>query len=256
MVRVNNKISVIIPTYNREGLVIRAVQSVLNQSYRNIEVIVVDDHSTDNTEERIKEIKDKRLKYIKLSKNNGACYARNVGIFESSGEYVAFQDSDDVFHVDKLERQFTNLINSNSDLDFCKIGIHAQENIYYIPSEKQDKIINEINLLDELCKGNFISTQSILVRREVLEHIFFDPLLPRLQDYDLVLRIVPKYKVSYTRESLVDLYRQDDNISNSYEKLEQACYIMIEKNYCLSELQKDLLIKTLIGYISKSEFDK
>ena len=100
-----HKISVIIPTYNRGNMIERAVRSVLNQTYNNIEVIVVDDGSTDNTEEVIKDIKDTSVIYIKEA-NAGACVARNKGIDVSSGDYIAFLDSDDEWFPEKLEIQY------------------------------------------------------------------------------------------------------------------------------------------------------
>lgn len=250
----SDKISVIIPTYNREKLVVKSVKSVLNQTYKNIEVIVVDDGSSDNTEEALKKIKDERLKYIKLSENVGACKARNRGIEESSGKYIAFQDSDDIFCVDKLKKQLDNLIENKSDLDFCKIRIN-DSCIQVIPNEQRDEIIDLNNIVDELCKGNFISTQAILAKKEVFDDILFDENLPRLQDYDLILRISSKYKVSYTKDALVDLYRQEDNISNSIDKLKKACFIMMKKDYGFTNEQNYRLYETFLNYILSSEIN-
>ena len=83
-------VSVIIPTYNRGSLIGRAIVSVLNQTYKDIEVLVIDDASTDYTETVVDSIKDERLHYYKLEKNGGACRARNVGISKAQGEYIAF----------------------------------------------------------------------------------------------------------------------------------------------------------------------
>lgn len=250
----NDKISIIIPTYNREKLVVRSVESVLGQTLKNIEVIVVDDCSDDNTESVLKKIKDKRLKYIKLSKNSGTCYARNQGIKNATGKYIAFQDSDDVFHPDKLEKQLNNLIKNKTDMDFCKTRINDSY-IQDVPSDEQDEILDFDRIIEFLCKGNFISTQTILAKRKVFDNILFDEKLPRLQDYDLVLRIVHKYKISYTKEALVDLYRQDDNISNSIEKLKKACFIMLKKDYKFTEEQNYCLYETLLHYILSAEID-
>ena len=216
----DDKISVIIPTYNREKLIVKSVKSVLRQTIKNIEVIVVDDGSSDNTEEALKKIKDKKLKYIKLSKNSGACKARNVGISESIDKYIVFHDSDDY---------------------------------YDIPNIEQEKILDFDRIIDFLCKGNFISAQAILAKRENFNDISFDEKLPRLQDYDLILRIASKYKISYTKEVLVDSYRQDYNISNNMKKLKKACYIMMKKDYEFNKEQNYNLYETFLYYILSSE---
>lgn len=252
----NDKISVVIPSYNREKLIEKSVKSVLKQTYKNIEVIVVDDGSTDNTEEVLKKINDNRLIYIKLPENHGACYARNKGILKSTGRYIAFQDSDDVFCTDKLEKQLNNIIEKNSDLDFCKIRINDEDNIFEIPNDKQDNELDLDIITDFLCKGNFVSTQAIIAKREIFENILFDESLPRLQDYDLILRISSKYKISYTKEALVDLYRQDDNISKSTEKLKRACFIMMKKNYGFNNEQNYDLCETLLNYVMSTQIDK
>ena len=103
-------ISVIIPVYNREKTVKKAIDSVLAQTWKDMEIIVIDDGSTDKSAEVIKSIKDARIKYI-YQKNAGACAARNHGLDLATGDIIAFHDSDDVWHKDKLEKQL--LRNSN-----------------------------------------------------------------------------------------------------------------------------------------------
>ena len=111
IIKSREKISIIIPTYNREKLIIKSINSILNQSYHNIEVILIDDGSTDNTRKVISQIKDRRFRYIKLRKNKGASIARNIGIKKAFGNYISFQDSDDILHSDKLEKQINNFRN-------------------------------------------------------------------------------------------------------------------------------------------------
>lgn len=246
------QISIVMPTYNRGNIISKSIESVLNQTYKNIELIVVDDHSTDNTEEIIKEYKDKRLKYIKLPKNYGACYARNIGIKKSTGDYIAFQDSDDIFAKNKLEEQIANLLKKDSDLDFCKIRINAHNFKSIIPNHKQEIELKNKKIIDLLCTGNFISTQAILAKRKIFNELSFNHELPRLQDYDLVLRISQKYKISHTQKILVDLYRQDDSISKSKDKLLEACSIILTTDYGLNNQQTLSLTKTLLHYVEGS----
>ena len=113
-------ISVIIPTYNRAHLIKRSAQSVLNQTYKNLELIIVDDGSTDNTKEVIDSLNDERIVYVK-QENHGVSSARNTGINVANGKYIAFQDSDDIWHSDKLEKQINTLKQNNADIVFCKI---------------------------------------------------------------------------------------------------------------------------------------
>ena len=112
-------VSVIIPTYNRGSLIGRAIVSVLNQTYKDIEVLVIDDASTDYTETVVDSIKDERLHYYKLEKNGGACRARNVGISKAQGEYIAFLDSDDEWMSNKIELQYK---------EYTYLGIVGEKN--------------------------------------------------------------------------------------------------------------------------------
>lgn len=233
-------ISIIIPTYNREKYILNSIKSVLNQTYNNIEIIVIDDCSTDNTKSEISKIKDRRIRYIKLNNNNGAAYARNFGIKLAKGKYISFQDSDDIYHYDKLKEQLSNLNRYKSDLDFCKISVTINNNTtYYVPDNiTENKILNG-DIYDELlCNGNFISTQSILVKKSFVEKYLFDIRFPRLQDFDLILRIIPNIKVSFTNKVLVSLYRQNDSISSSPIKLKESISLLLNKNYNLNFTQK------------------
>ena len=228
----NDKISIIIPTYNREKLLIRSIKSILKQTYKNFEIIIVDDFSKDNTKNIINIFNDKRIRYIRLRKNKGASVARNIGIKKATGKYISFQDSDDIFHFDKLEKQIINLIKHDSDFDFCKICIHfSKTNLVIFPNRAQEKIILNKNVTYELCNGNFISTQSILVKKYYIEKYLFDTKFPKYQDYDLVLRMVPNIKVSYTKHILVDLYRQRDSISWSRSNYNKAMELLLKKKY-------------------------
>lgn len=114
------------------------------------------------------------------------------------------------------------------------------------PSNYTEINISNKQLYDELLdKGNFISTQSILVKKSYIQKYLFDINLPRLQDYDLVLRIIPKVKVSYTNEILLDIYHQNDSISNSPLKMKKAILILLKKNYKHNSKQKQIFMKYL-----------
>ena len=228
---IDEKISVIIPTFNRGNLIANSIKSVLNQTYKNLEIIVVDDGSTDNTTEEVSKIMDERVRYIKLTKNSGGSNARNIGIQNASGKYISFQDSDDIYYPEKLERQFKNIINKKSNLDFCKIKvIFNKSHIKFYPNNRQEKSIAEGNMFNELIsRGNFISTQAMLIKKSFMTKFFFDTKLPRLQDFDLILRMIPKVKISYTKNVLVELHLQKDSVTLSQIKLKKAILILLTK---------------------------
>lgn len=234
------KISVIIPTYNRGNIIENSIISVLNQTYTNLEVLIIDDGSTDNTKEIIDKFDDNRIKYIKLKNNYGGSNARNIGIKSATGKFISFQDSDDIFYPKKLEIQMKNIINQKSDLDFCKIKVIFNSSYHhFVPNSRQEININKTNFFTELISnGNFISTQSILVRKKFIEKYLFDINMPRLQDYELLLRMIPKVKLSYSREVLVELHIQKDSLQSSQEKLKKAIYILLNKNFNFNPLQK------------------
>ena len=115
-------VSVVIPAYNREKTIREAVESVLEQSYTNLEVIIVDDCSTDRTVEIVESIPDDRVIIIRCKENGGACRARNIGIENAKGEYIAFHDSDDIWHADKLEKSMYYLKKENVDFVFSALN--------------------------------------------------------------------------------------------------------------------------------------
>jgi glycosyltransferase involved in cell wall biosynthesis len=253
-----NKISVIIPTYNREKLIVKSIKSVLNQTYRNFEIIIIDDCSSDNTINEINKLKDNRIRYIKIRKNKGANFCRNLGIKKSTGEYISFLDSDDIYYFNKLEKQIKNIKKNKSNFDFCKFSIYInnKNNRFSLTLPNSFQVKNIINgkILDELCKGNFISTQSIIINKKILNKYLFDIKMPRLQDYDLILRIIPKVKISFTNEVLVDLFIQNDSIGSSLLKLENAIPIILKKNYNLNLKQKKYLLNNLNSILESQKY--
>ncbi len=205
----NPTVSVIIPTYNRAHLIGRAIQSVLNQTYRDFELIIVDDGSTDKTDDIIKEFKkkDERIKYIKHDKNRGGSAARNTGIIIAKGEYIAFLDSDDEWFKRYLEKQVENIKNSSISacISYCGF-IRKRENSYqfFCPS----KIGNLYHL--QLYKAYVSPTSAVLVKRKCFDLIgLFDETLPARQDYDIWLRLSKRYLFDCISEPLVIIY---DNV--------------------------------------------
>ena len=206
-------VSVIIPTYNREATLGRSIESVLSQSYRNLEIIVVDDGSEDNTRGLVEGIEDKRLRYI-YQENAGACSARNKGIEAAKGEYIAFQDSDDVWLQNKLASQIETIKKTGADIVFCQMKrCQDDDDPIVIPELEQSGFISYYDLKVG------ISTQTLLMKREVAETIKFDENMPRFQDLEWLLRAVRQYSLFGMKEVLVECYLSEDSISKSDEKL-------------------------------------
>lgn len=206
-------VTVIIPSYNREKKIRCSIESVLNQTMSDFEIIIVDDGSTDNTENVVKSIDDSRVKYIKLEKNSGACVARNKGIKEAKGEYIAFQDSDDIWLNNKLDKQLRFMRETNADMVYCGMTRHINDKVRYFPTDQKP---NEDLTVKSLLSRNKISTQNIFIKKSVAEKILFDPAFKRLQDWDFSTRVLLNgYSVKYLAEPLVDAIVQQDSITAS-----------------------------------------
>lgn len=220
-------VSVVLPVYNREATVLRAINSVLNQTYRNIELIVVDDGSSDASLEIVKSIDDPRIKIIE-QQNQGACAARNHGILCCTGSYIAFQDSDDEWELDKLEKQCAVLREQlEIDVVFCnakKINIESTKEELLLKDIEGGKVSRE-----RLQAYSIVSTQTMLLRRECFEAEMFDVNMPRMQDYDLVVRLSNLFSFWFLPEALAKIYVQTDSISNNPQKALNARYMLFEK---------------------------
>lgn len=225
-------VSVILPTYNRASLLPRAIQSVLNQTYKNFELIIIDDHSNDNTDKVVKEFKDNRVRYIRHKENKGAAAARNTGIRLAKGKYIAFQDSDDEWLPKKLERQIIIFENLSPKYGVVYSGYWriSKEQKTYLPSIDINK--KEGNIHKSLLNTSFVPMVTVICRKGYFKKAgLFDEKLPRLQDWELCLRISKRYKFKFIDEPLVVVYHQSTNsISNNIDALIEAYELILEKH--------------------------
>ena len=223
-------ISVVIPTYNRANTLLRSAQSVLNQTLQDIELIIVDDCSLDDTGQIISNLEkmDSRVRSIRLEKNSGACVARNTGIEAAKGEYIAFQDSDDKWRPEKLEKQIAALEKYNADICFCRFERHNYPSKWgkYYP-DLSEGIVSYSSLI----RHSLASTQTIIAKHEVFHEFHFDPRLPRMQDYDWIIRAAKNYRTVFEQSVLVDVYLQKDSIMASGAKKGYATACMLIKKY-------------------------
>ena len=206
-------ISVVIPCYNREKVIAASVRSVLGQTYRNIEVIVVDDGSEDASVETLSEIRDDRLlPCVLFGENRGACAARNAGADLASGEYIAFQDSDDIWLPEKLEKQLAFLREGGYDMVFCalrRVNPFTGE-VRILPPYDFDGSKNSHR---QLLMQNCASTQCIFIRREAFGRIRFDEAIKKCQDWDFAIRASAVLKLGYMKEVLVHAELQENSVS-------------------------------------------
>lgn len=215
-------ISVILPTHNRAALLPRAVDSVLAQTYREFELIIVDDASTDNTQAVLEAYRDDpRVRILRCETNLGGSGARNHGIAHARGAYIAFQDSDDFWMPHKLEAQLAVLkAKPEAGLCYChalyyrahKDDSHPRD-CYLLPSRDFDRLSGDMS--GEVLKRNPASTQMILVRRAALERAGgFDQSFRRFQDWDLVIRLAQVTEFAFVHDPLVVVYETPGNISS------------------------------------------
>lgn len=217
----NEKVSIIIPTYNRAHLIERSIRSILNQTYEEFELLIVDDGSTDNTKEVVERIKDSRIRYIPCGENGGAARARNIGIAEAQYDYIAFQDSDDEWHPDKLEKQMGVMMEASEDtgLVYCEYhynGLGGREEI--TPDRKIPLEQKRGHIFPYLLAGNMIGTPVMLVKRECFQKVgIFNEKFPCLEDYELVLRIAREYRIEFIPECLMEVYATWQSVTNNPE---------------------------------------
>lgn len=192
------RVSVVIPTYNREKLIPKAIDSVIAQTYQNVEIVVVDDGSSDHTLDVIKAY-DRDILYV-FQENRGIAGARNTGMQKCSGDYIAFLDSDDYWKPEKLARQM-RLFHEHPEY-----GLVASQ----CASVEADGSFREKNrpgtsgwILQSLFRKNFIRTSSAVITRRCMEKVgLFDATLREGEEYDYWLRIAAVFPIGFINESL------------------------------------------------------
>lgn len=198
------QVSVIIPTYNRAHLIRETLESVTAQTHHDFHVIVVDDGSTDDTPDVLRDYSN-CIEYHRIS-HSGQSAARNIGLERSSGEYIAFLDSDDVWDNRFLEVMTQALDNSSgAGFAFCDYGTFEEGGVIqetFLP--KGHKVQGDI--FAHLLQVNFLCTGALLIRRVCFDEIGgFDPDLPLVEDWDLWLRLARKFKAKYIDEPLLHI---------------------------------------------------
>ena len=230
-------VSVIIPTYQREEIIRRTIKSVADQTYQNVEIIVVDDCSEDDTGKVVKEMiaTDERIKYIRHDTNGGPAKARNTGLQYAKGKFIAFLDSDDIWLPEKLEKQI-NLLLKYPDIDVIFTdAILTDGLIEKSLSEVNNKFLDTLNLVSMESDQNFlglegriqqalyekffISISTVLMRQKAVINISgFNPDLFGTEDIDFFIRLAPFARFGFLDEPMIIKENRVDSISYGGEK--------------------------------------
>lgn len=212
----NTKVSIIIPTYNRANLLAKAIKSVLNQTYKDLELIIVDDCSEDNTREVVKhfQVNDLRVQYI-YQENRGLSSALNKGLSIASGEYIAFLESDDEWLPRKLEKQLKVFTKHLSVGLVTCWSFRIFENGNKKKLFKTHKgIIKKENWCNFFKTKGIISPSTIILRREVFDSVGnFDTKLKAAVDLDFYIRLIKNFDIYFLPIPLVNYYESQESLS-------------------------------------------
>jgi glycosyltransferase involved in cell wall biosynthesis len=239
----NPLVSAIIPTFNRGWILCEAIESILDQKYSNIETIVIDDGSTDNTTKKLAPYLD-RITYIK-QENKGVSAARNLGISKSSGQLTAFLDSDDLWTNDKISCQ-VEFFQNNPEAMICQTEeVWIRNGKRVNPKHKHKKLSGRIfGPSLNLC---IVSPSAVMIKKELFEITgFFDESLPACEDYDLWLRIsatLPIFLID--KPCAIKKGGHDDQLSanHSLDKYRIKSLQKLLKANTLTESQQNAAIK-------------
>jgi len=246
-------VSVVIPTYNRKELLVRAVESVLGQTYKKLELLVVDDGSTDGTESHIAEFrKDNRFHYS-YQENQGQSAARNLGISQASGEIISFLDSDNYWKKDKLQLQlafwhehkgFDILYSNGIPIDMAGNDISGNEPTTHRPSGK---------IIKTLMTWNCVTNNTVLVPRKCFQEMGgFNESLRIAEDYDLWLRFATRYSFLYHPRQVTYYCCEGDRLSAQEERnVDVNLQIMESFRQTFPEAVNALIFRKALGNLHR-----
>lgn len=257
-------VSVIIVVYNEEKYISQAIESVLNQTYKNIQLIVVDDGSTDKTAELVK--KYKNVKYI-YQENRGEGSARNLGMSLADGDYLAFLDADDLYRNDKIEKQ-VKILKENNDIHIVYNDLEVvDESLNYMSTLKSEGVFEKReDLLAMILYRQVIQGPiCMMIKKECAQDIKWSEKLIYTVDYKYTIDLAQKYNFKYIEEPLYIYRRHGNNLSNSHsvtlkEEIKILKKIGIDSikeminNTNFSLYEKELLLARI--YIKVEEYEK
>jgi glycosyltransferase involved in cell wall biosynthesis len=229
-------VSIVLPTYERAALLGRSIRSVLQQTYEDFDLIVMDDGSTDDTAAEVARFSDPRVRYIRLETNQGAAAARNAGIRQSTGRFLAFQDSDDEWLPAKLERHMRAFEACGEDVgivysDMLRIRRNGGSHYHRSPDIVPGVLIDAGTRFYQVCK---LGIQSTVIRRECFAAVGgFNEEFPALEDMELFIRLSRRYEFHHLHAPLVRYHETDGLSKNMPAKV-------VARTLLLSLYQEDL----------------
>ncbi len=240
MDKTNTLVSIVVPTYNHSIYLKRALESIINQTYENWEVIVIDNHSTDNTSEVVANFKNNRIKYLKVHNKGIIAISRNIGIKSANGEWIAFLDSDDWWTRDKLEICIQS-INEKVDFIYHDLEIIANNSRIFSRKKIKSRKLKKPVLIDLLTEGNAIGNSSVFVRKKFLDEINGideSKELVAAEDYNTWLRIAKLTdQFVYLKKRLGYYLVHDQSVSKKDMSI-PARYAIKEFSGLLTQYQK------------------
>jgi glycosyltransferase involved in cell wall biosynthesis len=237
-------ISIIIPVYNRDDKIARAIKSVLSQSYSDWELILVDDCSTDRSLQVINSFKDDRIVVLSTLKNVGPAAARNMGVSRSTGGFITFLDSDDFFEDNYLELSLRLLSGTDETVGFSWTGYryitsNGDKAQFWQPSDCSNAYLSFLNAL------HTGTNSGLMIKRAVFDTCgYFDDALLAAEDTDFLLRIVQSYNFKTISLPLVNIYKgHSDRLSSDFNKIALAYSIIFPKHERVISINSSLRLK-------------
>lgn len=260
----NPLVTVYIPTFNRVELLKRAVESVRQQTYQNLEIIIVDDCSTDGTHEYLEDIsnQDSRIRFFLKEKNSGACVSRNIAIENARGEYITGLDDDDYFLENRI-KLFVSKASLNDNIGFFSSSIlKVADDEFRTPNRFNIFKIFGVNSAKKLLKQNFIGNQIFLKTKIIKEVGGFDENLKAWQDLECWYNLLKKKNIIFKYISaptqVVDISHRHERITTRKVENVVNSYEFFLKKHNLNKIESYILKGQLINYSPKdfNFFDK
>lgn len=242
------KVSIVLPTYNGAKYIRKSIDSCLNQTYKNIELIIVDDCSTDETPEIIKSYKDKRIKYVRHKKNKGLPYALNTGFANSMGDYLTWTSDDNYYAEDAIEKMLSFMKINNCEFVYCDFYHFKDSNLSNLNIVKSPNSV-------VLGNGNHIGPCFLYSRRAMEIVGEYDPDTELAEDYDYWIRISKKFSMHHLNKPLYffRVHKESLYVSRYYE-VKVVDFLVRIKNNISNVKQVTNLFTNLIAQKKNTRF--